>query len=269
MIEIGTGLQNLPRTQGQAGFFADSASLVAGNIKAEGANAPASPVKPVDTAITLSAETSQSTITATIQNGQTSAEKSDSQQQEKDRQNAPRAPQQASKPDGEPLSESEQQLVEELKKRDAEVRAHEQAHRAAGGSLIRGNINFSYENGPDGKRYAVGGDVKIDTSEVPGDPRATLIKAQKVKRAANAPVEPSATDRAVAAEAARMEAKARQEISQQARENQQQYIEENKPEVDFFGPEINRIEKDIQDTYKRIQNASFLEEPRIFVDVFI
>ncbi|MBF0265244.1 MAG: hypothetical protein HQL46_08215, partial [Gammaproteobacteria bacterium] len=46
--------------------------------------------------------------------------------------------------------------IEELKKRDEEVRAHEQAHMAAAGSLSNGSASFDYQNGPDGKRYAVG-----------------------------------------------------------------------------------------------------------------
>ena len=48
-----------------------------------------------------------------------------------------------------------QAKVRELKARDREVRAHEQAHRSAGGELVRGGTKFTFEVGPDGRRYAV------------------------------------------------------------------------------------------------------------------
>jgi hypothetical protein len=76
--------------------------------------------------------------------------------------------------DSQQLSEKEQHVVEELRKRDREVRSHEQAHLAAAGSLASGGPTLTYQVGPDGKRYAVGGEVPIAASEVPGDPRATL-----------------------------------------------------------------------------------------------
>ena len=73
----------------------------------------------------------------------------------------------------------------------------------------------------------------------------------------------------MASEASRMEVKARTEISEEARTKQQEFIDENDPEVDFFSARINQNEKDIQDTYKKIQNASVLEEQKTFVDFFI
>lgn len=167
------------------------------------------------------------------------------------------------------LSEAELLEVVELKRRDAEVKAHEQAHTSAAGNLVQGGTSFDYETGPDGKRYAVGGEVSIDTSTVPGDPQATLIKAQKIRRAASAPVDPSAQDRSVAAEASRIEAQARSEITQQAREKQTEYIDENSPEIDFFATQKDQNEKNIQDTYTKIQNASVLQEQKSFVDFFI
>ena len=57
-------------------------------------------------------------------------------------------------------------LVRELQQSDAEVRRHEAAHAAAGGEFA-GAPTFTYQTGPDGKRYAVGGEVSIDTSPVP------------------------------------------------------------------------------------------------------
>ncbi len=115
---------------------------------------------------------------------------------------------------GEELSPDEEKQVEKLRERDAEVRQHEQAHVAAAGPYFRGGPNYSFQTGPDGKKYAVGGSVQIDTSPVPGDPEATIAKAQQVRRAALAPVEPSNTDRQVAAAASRMEAEARAELAE-------------------------------------------------------
>lgn len=110
------------------------------------------------------------------------------------------------------LSRAEQMELRELKQRDQEVKAHEQAHLAAGGSYVQGGARFSYRLGPDGNRYAVGGEVSIDTSSVPRDPEATLRKAEAIRKAALAPAQPSAQDRSVAAEAARMAAEAQQDI---------------------------------------------------------
>lgn len=113
------------------------------------------------------------------------------------------------------LTEEEKHLLDALKARDREVRAHEAAHRAVGGQYVRGGISYSYQHGPDGNPYAIGGEVSIDASSVPGDPRATVEKAEQVKRAALAPVDPSAQDQAVAAHAVQMASQARSEIQQQ------------------------------------------------------
>lgn len=109
------------------------------------------------------------------------------------------------------FTEDELREIRRLRARDAEVRAHEQAHAAAGGSHA-GAPNFAYERGPDGRMYAVSGHVGIDAGEVAGDPEATLRKMQQIQRAALAPAEPSAQDRKVAAKAAAKASRARQEI---------------------------------------------------------
>ena len=121
--------------------------------------------------------------------------------------------------DGEPLTEAEQDQVEQLRARDREVRAHEMAHKAAAGGYARGGPTYSYQQGPDGKRYAVGGSVNIDVSPVPGDPQATIQKMAVVRRAALAPAEPSSQDRKVAAQASQTAATARQELAQQRAED--------------------------------------------------
>ncbi len=109
-----------------------------------------------------------------------------------------------------------QALLAALRQRDKEVRAHEAAHVAAGGPYVRGGPAYQYTRGPDGRMYAVGGEVQIDTAPVPGDPEATVAKMQAVRRAALAPARPSAQDRAVAAKAAQIEMRARMERAQRS-----------------------------------------------------
>jgi hypothetical protein len=118
----------------------------------------------------------------------------------------------ATGPGGEPLSEEERAEVAELRKRDAEVRAHEAAHQAAAGSA-GGGATFTYATGPDGKQYAVGGEVSVQIRSG-NTPEETIRNAARVRAAALAPADPSAQDRAVAAEAAAMEAAARAELMQ-------------------------------------------------------
>ncbi|PIQ95678.1 MAG: hypothetical protein COV67_13580 [Nitrospinae bacterium CG11_big_fil_rev_8_21_14_0_20_56_8] len=113
------------------------------------------------------------------------------------------------------LTEEERRVLQELRSRDREVRSHEAAHKSAAGSYAKGGPTFEYQTGPDGRRYAVGGEVQIDSSPVPGNPRATIQKAQIIRRAANAPRNPSAQDRRVAAQAAQMEAAARRDLKEE------------------------------------------------------
>ncbi len=118
----------------------------------------------------------------------------------------------------EELTEEEKQAVIELKTRDQEVRTHEMAHVSAGGQYVRGGASLEYQTGPDGKKYAVGGEVSIDTSEISDDPQATINKMQVIKRAALAPASPSAQDRSIAAMASQKEIKARQKLVKEKNE---------------------------------------------------
>jgi len=105
----------------------------------------------------------------------------------------------------------QEQQVKDLVERDQEVRAHEQAHQMVGGEYASAPT-YQFTLGPDGKRYATGGEVQIDTSEVAGDPAATIAKMQQIRAAALAPAEPSAQDLSVARSAAATEAGARKEL---------------------------------------------------------
>jgi hypothetical protein len=69
------------------------------------------------------------------------------------------------KRDASGLSEGERKQLKELKSRDTEVRNHENAHQSAGGQFA-GSPSYTYQAGPDGRRYAIGGEVSIDVSEM-------------------------------------------------------------------------------------------------------
>lgn len=123
------------------------------------------------------------------------------------------------------LTTEEYQELQLLKQRDTEVRAHEQAHIAAGGRYVTSSASYDYQTGPDGQRYAIGGEVGIDTSSVSGDPAATLEKARAVRRAALAPAEPSSQDLRVAASATNMETNALHELHELAQLQREQRVE--------------------------------------------
>lgn len=113
------------------------------------------------------------------------------------------------------LDAQQQETLRKLQARDKAVRAHEAAHLGAAGGLARGGASFTYEIGPDGRAYAVGGEVGIDTS-AGNSPEDTIAKAERIRRAALAPADPSAQDIQVAAQAARMAAQARAEQASSA-----------------------------------------------------
>lgn len=116
---------------------------------------------------------------------------------------------------GQEFTPEQLKQLAELKARDREVRNHEQAHLSVAGSAAASGMHFTYVTGPDGQRYATGGEVSIDLSEIPGDPKATLRKAETIRRAAMAPANPSGQDRSVAAKAKAMANKALADLLQQ------------------------------------------------------
>jgi len=116
------------------------------------------------------------------------------------------------------LTPEQQQVVAELRSRDVEVRAHEAAHQAAGGDLA-GGASFTFQTGPDGRQYAVGGEVPVELRSG-RTPDETIANAQQVRRAALAPADPSAQDLAVAGAASQLESSAR---SLKAREASETY----------------------------------------------
>ncbi|MCL2029591.1 MAG: hypothetical protein FWG97_04170 [Deltaproteobacteria bacterium] len=98
------------------------------------------------------------------------------------------------------LTPEEEAQVRKMAQRDQEVKAHEQAHVAASGGLA-GAPKYSYQTGPDGRQYAVGGEVSIRRSGGGGNTDQAIAEAETVKRGATAPAQPSSQDMAVAARA--------------------------------------------------------------------
>lgn len=171
--------------------------------------------------------------------------------------------------------DQEQQLIRELAARDREVRQHELTHAAAGGQYA-GAPSYEFQRGPDGRLYAVAGEVSIDTSPVPNDPQATLEKAEVILRAALAVAEPSAQDRAVAARATALANEARAELARQDSETQQgrearteadQLREERRSEE--LKDRIEDQQKRNEETAERLQeyNEQLLEVNQRFADI--
>lgn len=166
--------------------------------------------------------------------------------------------------DGVELTDEELEVVEELKARDSEVRAHEQAHKTAGGQYT-GAISYSYQSGPDGKRYAVGGEVPIDVSPIPGDPQATIVKMNIVRSAATAPAQPSAQDQLVAAQASRQMAEAQAELVQ---EKMTEFTKDGSDSSDADEKEASSSEESyIENSLVAFQTISQIEQqPSSLVD---
>lgn len=160
------------------------------------------------------------------QQGQTEDDSSQSQNQQSQNQSQNLA----ERRNEERIQQQQLETIRDLARRDREVRSHEQAHQTIGGQYA-GAMKLDYTTGPDGRRYAVSGEVPIDLSPVPGNPEATRDKAQQVRQAALAPAEPSNQDRAVAAQATLVALQAQVELRQQeriGREDSESEVEESR-----------------------------------------
>lgn len=122
------------------------------------------------------------------------------------------------------LGPQDEAEIAQLRRRDAEVREHEQSFRAAAGPYLRGGARYEYRVGPDGRRYAVAGEVAVDAAPVPGAPEATIRKARILQRAVAAVAKPSARDKRIAAAAARMEYQARLELEARRRREDEEAL---------------------------------------------
>jgi lysozyme family protein len=90
-----------------------------------------------------------------------------------------------------------QRVLEKFKRTDAQIRSHEQVHATIGATTAP--ISYNYQQGPDGKMYAVGGSVRLDTS-IPDDPKAAAFKLDQIQKAASGPVDTSGADNTIASQ---------------------------------------------------------------------
>jgi len=99
-----------------------------------------------------------------------------------------------------------------------------------------GDASISYTVGADGKRYAVGGEVRIDVVPIKDDPEATIAKLDVVIAAALAPAKPSAQDRKVAATAVTARNQARGELLEKNRAEEAEGEQKTSPfDINDFG----------------------------------
>jgi hypothetical protein len=144
-------------------------------------------------------------------------------------------------PDGGLRSETELNAEElrelrDLERKDLQVRTRDMAFIAAAGGAA-GSYSVHYETGPDGQRYAVEADIRLDTSEG-ATPEQTLAKARALRAASMSGRRESVKDGNAAAKAMRMEAEARAELERQRNtEPRVAAPEPGLPEVDL--PELS------------------------------
>jgi hypothetical protein len=164
------------------------------------------------------------------------------------------------------LNTEEQREVQQLRARDREVRAHEQAHVAASGSIGVSGPRYSYEDGPDGKRYAVGGSVNFQVPPA-NSPAEEIRLAAQLRRMALAPANPSGTDRAVAADASRKEAQARRELQQENMEKAEAARSSSEDGKDELKPVVASSQaKEMSDEQKAFDKTVTTDGIDTFVD---
>lgn len=134
------------------------------------------------------------------------------------------------------LTPAEQRRVDELKQIDRTVREHEAAHLRAGQGVVTSGASFTYAYGPDGKTYAVGGEVGVDTAKE-AKPEQNIDKGARIQAAALAPKDPSAQDYRVAGIGGRLEAEGRTDLSVQQRAEQAVRLAERQQQDDTTAPQ--------------------------------
>lgn len=120
---------------------------------------------------------------------------------------------------GKDLTPEQEAEVVKLKARDAEVKAHEQAHLSAASGINTSAPTYTYQTGPDGQKYAIGGEVSVSFS-MGKDPAENIAKAETMEAAALAPAEPSGQDLSVAKEAEKIIAESKQQLAEQEKEKE-------------------------------------------------
>ena len=97
-----------------------------------------------------------------------------------------------------------ERVLEKFKSGDANIKAHEQSHASQVGTTAP--IQYNYQMGPDGKMYAVGGSVRLDTS-MPQDPKQAQLKLDQLKKSASSSSDMSSADSSIAISANLMKMK--------------------------------------------------------------
>lgn len=127
------------------------------------------------------------------------------------------------------LTAEQLRIVRELQAIDRRVREHEAAHLRAGRGVVTSGANFNYVYGPDGRQYAVSGEVGIDTAPE-RKPEANIDKGERIQAAALAPREPSEQDYRVAAVGAQLESRGRADLAVQQAEQRAVEAEQGRAE---------------------------------------
>ncbi len=103
--------------------------------------------------------------------------------------------------DADGLTLEEQHIVEALRQRDGAVHQEEETHAAQAGQFAGAPV-YEYATGPDGRRYAVGGEVPVHVRVTSGNPDDVKQALAILGLAATSPAAPSAQDLMVARSAA-------------------------------------------------------------------
>lgn len=161
------------------------------------------------------------------------------------------------------LTAEQQQEVQKLKLIDSEVKAHEQAHLAAAAGISASAPSYTYQEGPDGKKYAVGGEVSVSFSKG-NDPEENISKAETMRAAALAPADPSSQDMAVAQQAEQIIAESQQQLAEQKQEEASKDSGETKstePTDKIAGTKQNPAEK-TDKTEKKTEEPTIAYGPK-------
>jgi hypothetical protein len=124
------------------------------------------------------------------------------------------------------INMARQRILAQLRSIDIAVKTHEKAHQSVLGVYAMGPTRYVYVRGPDGRFYAVGGSIRVDTQPVRGNPQATIRKARLIRMAALSPLSPSMQDMRIASQAYRMETKAKRELAEERIEQRAERAEE-------------------------------------------
>lgn len=117
------------------------------------------------------------------------------------------------------LGDEEVRELRDLQRADRRTRVGEYVQRQMAAGQVSGAPQFRYQEGPDGRRYAVNAESTFDTpSATDDDPRRAARDAATVRRATLASPNASPSERAEAARASSAEARARAAIARDVTE---------------------------------------------------